>query len=127
MKMAAVVNSKALPAEIVLDAVSENKVLGTFFGTNDQLSQTVKHIRKTKQNKVPDIDTDDPFFYIDEKQTTIDGHSFVLTSWSSEATNDRIVILGTNKLLEQLCKSTFWLIDQFHLRLRKLRLLMIHS
>ena len=45
MKIAAVVNSKALPAEIVLDAVAENKVLGTMFGTNDQLSRTVKNMQ----------------------------------------------------------------------------------
>ena len=35
----------------------------------------------------------------------------MLSSWSSEATNDRIVILGTNKLLEQLCNSNLWLAD----------------
>ena len=63
MKMAAITNSEAFSAEIVQDALAENKILGTMFGTKDQLSQTVKHIRKTKQNEVPDID--------------IDGHSFV--------------------------------------------------
>lgn len=111
MKAEALQNTAAPPITICQQALQTNADLGSFFGTSKQLIGVVTYVRRTKLHPYPAVNTSDVFFEVDGRFAQVKGDSMLLADWQDETHKQRIMILGTKKLFQQLCNSSLWIFD----------------